>query len=162
MSVQSRVTQRGSIPPDHQETDVIEDDEEISSNHRCWNFCGSEQCISDAQENVGMAGVRDMLDLDACGATRLCMNILVGGGLIVTNSLYLANVNQREQGLQNCRQSANCTSGHYSYATDLVLKSGVAPQETASATTGILAGVSVLSYGLVKIGMLLLNKYRDL
>ena len=161
MSVQSAKNFRPDTPGDVHEIDEISAHQQYSSSTTCWNFGSSEACMSAVQESMNVKNVRHFDEMGAVDAVSTPMNILMGTALIVINALYLANVSQREQALGNCRQDVNCTLTHHSYAGDLVLKSGLAPQETSAVVTGMVTGVTLLGYGVAKIGMILFNRLRN-
>ena len=161
MSVQNANNFRSEAPSGVHEIDEISAHPQESSWTTCWSFGSSEACLSAMQENMNVKNVSHFNEMGAVDAVSTPMNILMGAALIVTNALYLANVHQREQALWNCRQDVNCTLTHHSYAGDLVLKSGVAPQETSAVVTGMVTGVILLGYGVAKIGMIIFNHLRN-
>ena len=161
MSVQNVKNPRSEAPVGVHEIDDISAHQNESSYATCWSFGSSEACLSAVQESMNVKNIRHFNEMGAVDAVSTPMNILMGTALIVINALYLANVHQREQALGNCQQDVNCTLTHHSYAGDLVLKSGVAPQETSAVVTGMVTGVTLLGYGVAKIGMIIFNRLRN-
>ena len=161
MTVQRTLNPRDAVPVSNDEGNATKEGHRNDSASTSWDFGGTTGCLSALQEQMGVAGAQGWGDMDSSAGRRLGPNMICGSALVIMNSIYLANVNQRQQGIDDCVHNATCVAAHPSYAAELVLSSGVAPQESSAALTGIFTGLGLLGYSMVQIGMMILNRYRD-